>query len=117
MSKPITNTHATQPDPLNLAAGFWLASGVVLLGLTPLPLHDTTAGWSATFWLVLAPALALALRMVCMRRPCRGSGAVTWAPHGRGMRHRGRAGGAPAARRERRGQPPRGDHRAPRRAG
>jgi hypothetical protein len=51
-----------QADPLILAAATWLASGLVLLGLTPLPLHDAHLGWTATFWLVLAPTILLGVR-------------------------------------------------------
>lgn len=49
-------------DPLTLAAGTWLACGVVLYGLTPLPLHDATLGWSPAFWLLAAPCLLLVAR-------------------------------------------------------
>lgn len=47
------------PDALTLAAATWLACGVVLLGLTPLPLHAATGGWSLAYWLLGAPALVL----------------------------------------------------------
>lgn len=46
-------------DTLTLAAATWLACGVVLFGLTPLPWRDATLGWSPAFWLVAAPALLL----------------------------------------------------------
>ncbi|HEX5959730.1 MAG TPA: hypothetical protein VFY97_00610 [Rhodanobacteraceae bacterium] len=57
------------PDPMTLAAGTWLAAGLVLYGLTPLPLRDATLGWSAAFWLLGAPALLLlAKRLLVSRR-------------------------------------------------
>ena len=46
-------------DPLTLAAGTWLACGLVLYGLTPLPLHDAALGWSPAFWLLAAPLMLL----------------------------------------------------------
>jgi len=49
-------------DVLTLAAATWLACGVVLFGLTPLPWRDATFGWSPAFWLVAAPCLLLAAR-------------------------------------------------------
>ena len=53
-----------QPDALTLAASTWLAAGLVLLGLTPLPMHDPRYGWSLAFWLLAAPSevVKLALR-------------------------------------------------------
>ena len=48
------------PDVLSLGAATWLAAGIVLLGLTPLPLHDPRYGWSLAFWLLVAPATLLA---------------------------------------------------------
>jgi hypothetical protein len=53
-----------EPDALTLAAATWLAAGLVLLGLTPLPLHDPHYGWSLAFWLVAAPAAILATRLL-----------------------------------------------------
>jgi hypothetical protein len=50
------------PDPVTLAAATWLACGIVLLGLTPLPLRDATLGWSPAFWLLVAPAILLLAR-------------------------------------------------------
>jgi len=50
-----------EPDALTLAALAWLAVGFVLLGLTPLPAHDATYGWSPAFWLIVAPAALLAV--------------------------------------------------------
>ena len=57
MSRPFLSTF--EQDPLTLAAGTWLASGMVLYGLTPLPLHDAALGWSPAFWLLAAPCLLL----------------------------------------------------------
>ncbi|HEX5306075.1 MAG TPA: hypothetical protein VFW82_08320 [Dyella sp.] len=37
----------------------WLGVGLFALALTPVPAHTVEAGWSPTFWLVLAPACAL----------------------------------------------------------
>src|SRR5690242_21568657 len=48
-----------ESDPLTLAAGTWLACGMVFYGLTPVPLHDSTLGWSPAFWLLAAPLLLL----------------------------------------------------------
>ncbi|HJP98719.1 MAG TPA: hypothetical protein VJ862_09175 [Rhodanobacteraceae bacterium] len=53
------------PDPLTLGTATWLACGIVLLGLTPLPLRDAQLGWSFTFWAVAAPALLLLARYAC----------------------------------------------------
>lgn len=58
---------APQPassDPLTLAAGTWLAAGIVLLGMTPLPLHDANWGWSPAFWLLVAPAMLCGARRI-----------------------------------------------------
>jgi hypothetical protein len=57
------------PDVLTLAAATWLACGVVLYGLTPLPWRDATLGWSPVFWLLVAPSLLLLTRRLCMSRP------------------------------------------------
>jgi hypothetical protein len=54
-------------DALTLASTTWLACGLVLLVLTPLPLHTATLGWSPAFWLLLAPALVLCTRRLSMR--------------------------------------------------
>lgn len=54
-----------QPDALTLAASTWLASGIVLLGLTPLPLHDPVWGWAPAFWLLAAPSVLLLARRMC----------------------------------------------------
>lgn len=53
-----------EPDALTLAAVTWLAAGLVLLGLTPLPLHDPRYGWSLAFWLLAAPSAILAARLI-----------------------------------------------------
>lgn len=53
-------------DPILLGAGTWLACGIVLLGLTPLPLRDAQLGWSFTFWALAAPLVVLLVR--CIRR-------------------------------------------------
>lgn len=52
-----------EPDPIILAAATWLAAGLVLLGLTPLPPHDPRYGWSVMFWLLIAPSAVLAMRI------------------------------------------------------
>lgn len=55
---------STAPDPITLAAATWLACGIVLLGLTPLPLRDATLGWSPAFWGLAAPLVVLLVRCV-----------------------------------------------------
>lgn len=62
MQRRSSTVAVPQPDVLTLAAVTWLACGAVLLGMTPLPLHDATFGWSPAFWLLLAPALLLCAR-------------------------------------------------------
>jgi hypothetical protein len=57
------------PDALSLAAATWLACGVVLYGLTPLPWRDATMGWSPVFWLLAAPLLLLLARHLCTSWP------------------------------------------------
>lgn len=42
-----------------LVALGWLASGALLLLLTPLSGHSETLGWTPAFWLLLAPASVL----------------------------------------------------------
>lgn len=71
MSKPrFSTTPRREPDALTLAALTWLASGLFLLVLTPLPMHDVTWGWSLTFWLAVAPlALLAALHPRAAMRP------------------------------------------------
>ncbi len=51
-----------QYDALTLAAATWLACGVVLFGLTPLPWRDATLGWTPAFWLLAAPCVLLLAR-------------------------------------------------------
>lgn len=48
------------PRCLSLLATVWLALGVFLLALTPLPAHTEQLGWSPLFWLAMAPASMLA---------------------------------------------------------
>ena len=66
----MTHRHAINAthDVFALAASTWLACGIVLLGLTPLPLHDADWGWSPLFWLLLAPAIMLGARHVFTRK-------------------------------------------------
>jgi hypothetical protein len=49
-------------DVLTLAAATWLACGIVLFGLTPLPWRDATLGWTPAFWLLAAPCVLLIAR-------------------------------------------------------
>jgi hypothetical protein len=49
-------------DVLTLAAATWLACGVVLFGLTPLPWRDAVMGWTPAFWLLAAPCVLLIAR-------------------------------------------------------
>lgn len=53
--------HAAQALRLNrtLVAAIWLASGSLLLLLTPLPAHTTALGWAPLLWLVGAPLIIL----------------------------------------------------------
>lgn len=53
-----------ESDALALAAATWFAAGLVLMGLTPLPLHDPHYGWSLAFWLLAAPGAILAARLL-----------------------------------------------------
>lgn len=55
-------------DALTLGAGTWLAIGLVLLVLTPLPLHVARYGWSLAFWLIGAPVVIL-VALAVMRCP------------------------------------------------
>lgn len=61
----------SRPDIVSLAAATWLACGVVLLGLTPLPLRDANLGWSPAFWLLAAPFLLLIAKrlLIPLRSP------------------------------------------------
>ncbi|MGH8192146.1 MAG: hypothetical protein ACREP2_11940 [Rhodanobacteraceae bacterium] len=63
---PKSRGHAQDsiPDPILLGAATWLACGVVLLGLTPLPLRGAALGWSPAFWLLAAPAILLLARCI-----------------------------------------------------
>jgi len=49
-------------DALTLVAATWLACGLVLFALTPLPWRDATLGWSPAFWLLAAPCVLLVAR-------------------------------------------------------
>lgn len=62
-------TAPATTDPVILGAATWLACGIVLLGLTPLPLHDAHLGWSFTFWALAAPLLVLLAKCACARKP------------------------------------------------
>jgi hypothetical protein len=55
-------------DALTLAAATWLACGLVLFGLTPLPWRDAALGWSPAFWLLAAPCLVLTARQAFVPR-------------------------------------------------
>jgi|SRR5690348_2185934 len=61
-----SRTAVAIPDPILLGAATWLACGVVLLGLTPLPLRVPQIGWSFSFWALAAPLLVLLA--LCIRR-------------------------------------------------
>ena len=61
-----SRTVPAVPDPMLLGAATWLACGVVLLGLTPLPLRDPQLGWSFSFWALAAPLVVLLA--LCIRR-------------------------------------------------
>jgi len=66
-------------DAVTLAAATWLACGVVLFGLTPLPWRDATLGWSPAFWLLMAPCVLLAARRAFLPRaetPRRPAGSI-----------------------------------------
>lgn len=78
-------------DGLTLAAATWLASGIVLLGLTPLPLHDVDWGWSPAFWLLAAPAILLYARHLCTQRLQVGD--LPSSQHGRQLARRRSTGG------------------------
>lgn len=55
-------------DGLTLATATWLACGIVLFGLTPLPWRDAALGWSPVFWLVVAPCIVLIARQAFLPR-------------------------------------------------
>lgn len=102
---PRRTTPAIENDPLILATASWLACGVVLLGLTPLPLHTQALGWAPAFWLLAAPGVLLIARrmlvprqsLVPMRREIRGNGHAN-AQAVRRRRTRGALRGRPAQR-------------------
>ncbi|MGH8145385.1 MAG: hypothetical protein ACREPY_03545 [Rhodanobacteraceae bacterium] len=75
-----------QFDALRLATGTWLASGLVLLGLTPLPLHDPIWGWSPAFWLLVAPCVLLLAKSMCARWVARTPSSHDATPHHRRAR-------------------------------
>lgn len=62
-----SRTAPAVPDPILLGGATWLACGTVLLGLTPLPLHDAHLGWSFTFWALAAPLMVLLARSLRTR--------------------------------------------------
>lgn len=62
MRRHVRSESPYSHDVLTLAAATWLACGIVLFGLTPLPWRDATLGWSPAFWLVAAPCVLLAAR-------------------------------------------------------
>lgn len=62
MHRHIRSESTPSHDALTLAAATWLACGLVLFGLTPLPWRDATFGWSPAFWMVAAPSLLLVAR-------------------------------------------------------
>lgn len=63
-----SNSTDVIPDPITLVAATWLACGVVLFGLTPLPLRDATLGWSPAFWLLAAPTVSMLARYMLVQR-------------------------------------------------
>ena len=46
-------------DRLLATAILWLLGGSVLLLTTLVPLHTEALGWTPTFWLLIAPLIAL----------------------------------------------------------
>jgi hypothetical protein len=62
MYRQVRSDAPTPLDALTLAAATWLACGIVLLGLTPLPWRDATLGWTPAFWLLVAPCVLLVAR-------------------------------------------------------
>jgi hypothetical protein len=69
-------------DVLTLAAATWLACGVVLFGLTPLPWRDATLGWTPAFWLLAAPCVLLAARRLFPARAEAAPRRAVRLPHG-----------------------------------
>lgn len=107
MRRPTPNAACPQPDAIALTGVTWLACGIVLFGLTPLPLHDAGAGWSLAYWLLVAPIVLLLARRWAI------------APAGR-KALRARAARVPAFRRRdvpRHARPPTPAVRRPRRMG
>ncbi|GEM_PF-1957374 len=72
--QPSPSARFPEPDAITLAAGTWLACGIVLLGLTPLPAHDAGWGWSPLFWLLIAPLSILCVSLRVKGRECRSDG-------------------------------------------
>lgn len=64
MRRHVRSESPSSHDVLTLAAATWLACGIVLFGLTPLPWRDATFGWSPAFWLLAAPCVLLVARHV-----------------------------------------------------
>lgn len=62
MHRQARSEAAAPLDALTLAAATWLACGIALFGLTPLPWHDATLGWSPVFWMLAAPCVLLVAR-------------------------------------------------------
>ncbi|MBU6247019.1 MAG: hypothetical protein KGN77_04620 [Xanthomonadaceae bacterium] len=62
MSRPSSRVSAPPSFPQYAAAISlcWLLVGAFALLLTPIPARTVGTGWSPLFWLVLAPASALA---------------------------------------------------------
>lgn len=114
MQARTSTTPPVQADAVTLAAGTWLASGLVLLGLTPLPLHDASAGWTTPFWLVLAPAIMLGVRAWFTRTRCASSAARAHSWQVRNARPRDRITHAYASGRERQPRRRRAQHPAQR---
>jgi hypothetical protein len=62
MYHPVRSEASAPLDALTLAAATWLACGIALFGLTPLPWRDATLGWTPAFWLLVAPCVLLIAR-------------------------------------------------------
>ncbi|NII10718.1 hypothetical protein [Oleiagrimonas sp. C23AA] len=54
------HTHRIRQRRARIAS-LWLGLGTAALIFTPLPVYSTTLGFTAPFWLVLAPLLILGL--------------------------------------------------------
>ena len=96
--RPAATGHA---DGLGLAAGTWLASGLVLLGLTPLPMHTVSLGWTPLFALVLAPVIMMLARRMFRSAPQCAPATDAWLSPQRLPRHRDVPVRVPVARRMR----------------